>query len=1054
MMLVLRKAQLGLFAGAKPAATGPKTTVKTYARKTKAGKVAIVHEHQRATKPSRSPYAESTEQYERLHGAVKTFSDALGDLGAALGGWGWRKRPVPPGTREALQAAGHALLPLMDLNFASESKKKALAKYLRRVQNAKKMVVALSGAKTDEELVATYEKLGSRSNNAWRKFSEYERELLLLVGEFDSEPAGQFQDHATRVAMIRVGRTGFTPVMVDKVQAVIQATRRALQARHMGHLLDDLTVFVYPTSGIPGRPSAVAWYRHGDDTAAIAAGSSWFGKRTPESMAQSMVHELGHRAYYQQMTPRGRQAWTDYFKTHQIDPGVDATIAAWEAFVADGGDAKEQRRRSHFRTFYEQLHKEDPEKATWLLMTVTNPGLHAGERYDSYHGNPTAASTPALAELKARRDTVKVFNEPVTGYSSTNEAELYAEAFAHYVMHGPRTLSPTLRNQLERTLPALRKGARRLIVLAKGLAAKGVAPGQPGLFGGPKTTVKAHVRRTNGKVAIVHEHQRAAAPAEAKAEAPALTARELFRLRAAELRGLVGAGGATAIAAQAELDRRAAKRAKKFETPTASTTTPDRDAAVPTTRPTKTRDTSFADWAKANDVDTTGLPNEFDAATLAGQTAFGGGQSAAQQDVPEVVGERPLNPDLESDRAFARAAVKRAARRAARAADPGVPPGGWTEADRVPVVVQARHAGRPGEAIPPPPVAPPPPEAPSWPLAPARFRDRYIRAEFNTLGHSLAETSSVAAVHKQIVSWQTAMEQDPTDLYTKTFARHASDDRATLTAYSRESVRGLQMAHWDTQQGHRFSVAAADAAEARTVAAVEAFANERIAPMTRYLASMLSFWRQPELYRPGAVDAQGLVDALQAWHRENPRHIFPGSERWIQNALEARGVPTELFPRWRSDDPDTHIDIYDLVQGKQTLDVVLAAREQADAARQTAQRASNRQLFREWESLHQVVKAIEADGQVVTTGALNKRLPKGVRLRFEEWGAQSWSNMGKRVQAYVEGFGDFRLYGPQVQGGRRDALEALTAEMAQNTAIPKGLRHLRPQEARRQAKTA
>jgi hypothetical protein len=64
---------------------------------------------------------------------------------------------------------------------------------------------------------------------------------------------------------------------------------------------------------------------------------------------------------------------------------------------------------------------------------------------------------------------------------------------------------------------ALRKGTLRLVMLSKALAAKGVAPGQPSMFGGAKAQVKQHTRKTkSGKVAMVTQHQRARKPAQAK----------------------------------------------------------------------------------------------------------------------------------------------------------------------------------------------------------------------------------------------------------------------------------------------------------------------------------------------------------------------------------------------------------------------------------------------------------------------------------------------------------------------------------------------------------
>ena len=401
--------------------------------------------------------ADLSRQMTRLDDAVGAFSEHLRELGSAVGGW--RPRPIPPGTLSGIQSSGQVLYNLLDIQFEDPNQAKALAKYVRRIKNLRKMVGKFKDAKSDEELAEVYANLSSKSKSAWQKFIEYRREVLSLVGTLDTEPAGQFRLGGMSVALIRTGARGFTSEEIVKAKAVLTKAERYLQQRGLGELTKGLTVFIYPTAGIPGRPSANAWYDRKDDTAAIAVGSAWFKKSSVNRMVQTMVHELGHRAYYRMTSNNGRRMWEAFYEEMQEPPDVDGMIRDWDAFVADAYDEKDRRRRSHFsgpEGWYNTLNKQDREAATWLLMAVGNFNLDSGEKFDNRHGFPTVSSVPALDALKARKSEIMVFAEPVTAYSSTSAHELFAEAFAHYLAYGPRTLSPRLRGQFQRTLPKMK----------------------------------------------------------------------------------------------------------------------------------------------------------------------------------------------------------------------------------------------------------------------------------------------------------------------------------------------------------------------------------------------------------------------------------------------------------------------------------------------------------------------------------------------------------------------------------------------------------------------
>jgi hypothetical protein len=176
-------------------------------------------------------------------------------------------------------------------------------------------------------------------------------------------------------------------------------------------------------------------------------------------MVKTMVHELGHRAYYHLMEGRGRQSWDEFFEAMQEPPpDLDDLIRRWEAWADEGADERQRSRRSHFHEFYPEFKKMDPQAAEWLRMAVESMRLDREEKFDRYHGLPTRTSVPALEKLREKKDEVRVFSEPVTAYSATNAKELFAEAFAHYLTYGPRALQPRLRDQFRRTLPKMKLG--------------------------------------------------------------------------------------------------------------------------------------------------------------------------------------------------------------------------------------------------------------------------------------------------------------------------------------------------------------------------------------------------------------------------------------------------------------------------------------------------------------------------------------------------------------------------------------------------------------------
>lgn len=403
-----------------------------------------------------------TEQSRRLEAAVGEFGDALRSASRALEGW--RKREPEEG-REAvvrkLQTAGKALYDMLSIEVEDPYTEARIKKYLRRAKNLRKMVGKLMGVKSWEDLEEVMASLSSKSKSTWQKWYEYSNEVTSLIRTFDVEVEGTLDVAGFHLVLYRMGLAKWDPETIARLKWVMAEAAKLLKKRGLGALVYG-NVYVFPGARIPGTSGGMAWYRKSDDAMTVAAGSNWFIKKSPRRVLQTVIHELGHRAYYRLMGTRSREAWVEFFDLMSgSPPNLDTMISRWEHFVSKADDAKEERRRRHFDLYYRGLKKHHPEEAEWLLIVVQSLGLRNDEKYDSYHGFPTKSSKAALDQLLARKGEVSVFLEPVTAYSATNPSELFAEVFAHYILHGPRTISDVVRAAFLRALPMLKSGSRK-----------------------------------------------------------------------------------------------------------------------------------------------------------------------------------------------------------------------------------------------------------------------------------------------------------------------------------------------------------------------------------------------------------------------------------------------------------------------------------------------------------------------------------------------------------------------------------------------------------------
>lgn len=404
-------------------------------------------------------------QAQRLQSAVDAFQAPFLELGRSFMGWK-REEPVSPGVTSRIKDAAGVLYDALDIQFEDPIQAKKLAQYIRRLQNFRKFVKAYRDVSDTTEMTTLYKSQTSNSKTPWNKFLEYRDEALGLVKTFDSLNTGQINVGGIHVVLLRTGKEDFEPETLERLRSVLQKAERSLAQRGLGSLTENLTIVAHPTPVIPGTAGVNAYYYPSKDRIHLAAGSTWFRTKSVDNVARTLVHEIGHRAFYRIMSSQGRASWLAFFDAMQAPPDVEGMIRAWSIYVAEAPDEKEKRRRSHFSVWYPVLQERDPEAAAWLLMAVDFLGAEKGEKLDNYHGYPTSTSVPALPILTARKDEVRIFVEPVTAYSATSAGELFAEAFAHYILLGPRALGPMLRDQFQRTLPKMRIASTQRIVSA------------------------------------------------------------------------------------------------------------------------------------------------------------------------------------------------------------------------------------------------------------------------------------------------------------------------------------------------------------------------------------------------------------------------------------------------------------------------------------------------------------------------------------------------------------------------------------------------------------
>jgi len=408
--------------------------------------------------------AAPTVNYLRLQSALKPVKDALMKASRRSVFSFGRPVTVADAEADALRVAIDGALPLLDIQMA-DPKRRIPDRLNTRLRNFRKMLTQLRDAPNGEALGVVLASMSGKTTDAWRKFIEYHDEALDIVRALDEEALGAYEMGPYIVHPFNTGRGDWDQDRFDKVKFVLKRGAALLAQHGMGRFVGG-TVLAYPTKHLP--PSAgsgadtLAMYRRSDDIMWLAVGGD-----NPHRILQDFIHETGHRVYWRLLGNRGRKAWEEYFEGDTGTPDVDTVINAWEAWASapprEGVTGDWQRVKYGRNLGWWMTHLKDTGQDDLLMWTeIIANKAGVVENLDPYTGEPKRGAVLALDQIIGKKSEIKSFLTPVTSYSATDAGELFAEAFAHYIVDGPTRLHPKLRAELRRVLPALKVGSSPL----------------------------------------------------------------------------------------------------------------------------------------------------------------------------------------------------------------------------------------------------------------------------------------------------------------------------------------------------------------------------------------------------------------------------------------------------------------------------------------------------------------------------------------------------------------------------------------------------------------
>jgi hypothetical protein len=399
--------------------------------------------------------AAKTQNFLRLSAALESIQNAL--LQVLRQDPFSRKNPriLSDGSANVLRGVIQEALPYLNFQFADPNRQLPPGT-ASKMRNFRKMLEKLKSASSGAELGLFLAEMEGKTTDAWKKFLEYRDLALAIVDHLDEEYLPSVSIAGYTIQPFNTGRGNWTDEDWATLRYVLQEGTRLLKANGLERYARG-AVLAYPTQHLPasaGPGGALAAYRRTDDLMWIAAGGD------PKRVLQSFIHETGHRVYWKFIGSVGWKAWDEYFEKDTGAPDVDAVLRAWENWLTQPTDSYGKNRSYNGRFFIvwmqHLLRTGQHEMAMWSEIIAQK--AEVDEKVDPYTGDPKKNQTPGLDVIYAKKNEIRAFLTPVTAYSATEAGELFAEAFAHYIVKGPQRLHPKLRAELRKALPMLKVG--------------------------------------------------------------------------------------------------------------------------------------------------------------------------------------------------------------------------------------------------------------------------------------------------------------------------------------------------------------------------------------------------------------------------------------------------------------------------------------------------------------------------------------------------------------------------------------------------------------------
>lgn len=417
--------------------------------------------------------AKTTTNYATAERLIEAVQEPLRSLSAAVFYWNKATPEQLEVLTKKLSDAAKAAKSGLQLSAESERTQAYLKKLGPKIRGMFKMLDEYAKASSWEEMQPVIKGQGTKSSTPSEKFYEYGKLLLSYLGTLDAEPEAGFYVGPYSVTLFTSSRADWTDEKVSLLRNVLEKSVQVLSRVGLSSVAGG-RVFAYPTRLLPAAAntghSALASYGPSTDRINIAAGED-------KELLHSLVHELGHRAYFRLVAGQGRTAWTQFFEDNQGAPDVDTLINDWESFVANPPKSMDYSgERPKYSPYFAKFLKETGQTEERMWLEILSAKLKLEEDFDAYTGKPKGKGPSGLDQLKQKKQEAKAFLYPVSAYSTASSEELFAETFAAWALDGPSGIHELVRDAFKRTLSGFKTASAKVVIRPEGWRAANDVP--------------------------------------------------------------------------------------------------------------------------------------------------------------------------------------------------------------------------------------------------------------------------------------------------------------------------------------------------------------------------------------------------------------------------------------------------------------------------------------------------------------------------------------------------------------------------------------------------